>query len=196
MRRFHVHGLPRFFVSRKLPAESRFRSASRIPLSLIQCGPQGPLMPVGFCCGGFPPPPVTFPATRLGESPKRCERLCTFGLITSRRRRPFPANSDPLRRADRSSSLSASAPSVLGSGFPLLLPASGVSRLPLHLSVPVKTPVSDLDCEAILHPQKPMSSRKYFNYTLILRASCEKSVEKRVGNLWTKMWKIREVRLR
>ena len=30
--------------------------------------------------------------------------------------------------------------------------------------MPVKMPVSNLDCDAILHPKKRMSSRKYFNY--------------------------------
>ena len=67
----------------------------------------------------------------------------------------------PLRF--RLASLSASTPSVLDSGIPLLLSSNGVSPPPFHLLVPVKLPVSNLDCETILHPKKSMSSRKYFN---------------------------------
>jgi len=33
-----------------------------------------------------------------------------------------------------------------------------------HLPVPVKMPVSNLDCDAILHPEKTMSSIKYFKF--------------------------------
>jgi hypothetical protein len=50
------------------------------------------------------------------------------------------------------------------SGFPLLLSSSDASPHPLHLSVPVKIPVSDLDCDAILHQPNFKSSRKYFNF--------------------------------
>lgn len=49
-------------------------------------------------------------------------------------------------------SLSASAPDVLNSGFPLLLSAGYMSPRKPHLPVPVKVPVSNLDCEAIIHP--------------------------------------------
>ena len=49
-------------------------------------------------------------------------------------------------------SLSASAPGVVDSGFPLLLSANDVSPHSFHLQVPVKMPVSNLDCRAILHP--------------------------------------------
>jgi len=52
----------------------------------------------------------------------------------------------------------------LSSGFPLLLLSSYASPHQLHLSVPVKVPVSNLDCDAILHQQNFMSSRKYFNF--------------------------------
>ena len=74
----------------------------------------------------------------------------------------YPSNSgDPKISL---ASLSASAPSVVDSGFPLLLSSSDVSPHPLHLSVPVKIPVSDLDCDAILHQPNLVSSRKYFNF--------------------------------
>src|SRR6478672_12112458 len=74
----------------------------------------------------------------------------------------YPSNStDP--KIDLAS-LSASAPSVLSSGFPLLLLSSYASPHQLHLSVPVKIPVSNLDCDVILHPSFLKSSRKYFNF--------------------------------
>ena len=111
-------------------------------------------------------------------------------LIISRGRCPFL--SEQLRSALRPTlaSLSASTPSVLDSGIPLLLSSNGVSPPPPHLSVPVKMPVSNLDCEAILHPLFSMSSRKYFNYrpysTGTLWISCGKlqphPVDKIVGN--------------
>jgi len=86
----------------------------------------------------------------------------------------YPSNStDP--KIDLAS-LSASAPSVLGSGFPLLLLSSDASPHQLHLSVPVKIPVSNLDCDVILHQPIFMSRRKYFNFrpyfTGLLRISC------------------------
>ena len=52
----------------------------------------------------------------------------------------------------------------LSSGFPLLLLSSYASPHQLHLLVPVKVPVSNLDCDAILHQSNLVSSRKYFNF--------------------------------
>lgn len=118
----------------------------------------------------------------------RLERLGTFRLIISLRRYPFL--SGQLRPICRPTfaSLSASAPSVLGSGFPLLLPASSVSPHPLHLSVPVKIPVSNLDCDAILHPKNRKSSRKHFNFrpysTDLLCKSCGKGCAENVDEMW------------
>jgi hypothetical protein len=59
-----------------------------------------------------------------------------------------------------------------------------------HLPVPVKMPISNLDCEAILHPKKSMSSIKYFKFRPyfigVLWKSCGKScgkiVDKHVEN--------------
>lgn len=95
----------------------------------------------------------------------------------------------PLGRSQ--ASLSASAPSVLDSGFPLLLPASGVSPPPLHLSVPVQVPLSNLDCDAILHREKSKSSRKHFNshpvntgiLWICCDFSCGENVYKNVENV-------------
>jgi len=49
-------------------------------------------------------------------------------------------------------SLSASALAIMDSGFPLLLSANDVSPHLFHFQVPVKMPVSNLDCKTILHP--------------------------------------------
>ena len=46
----------------------------------------------------------------------------------------------------------ASALGVIDSGIPLLLSSDGVSPPPSHFPVPVKMPVSNLDCETSLHP--------------------------------------------
>jgi hypothetical protein len=85
-------------------------------------------------------------------------------LIKSRGRCSFLSKQPRLALRLTLASLSASAPDVPGSGFPLLLPSNGVSPPPPHLPVPVKMPVSNLDCETSLHPLFSMSSRKYFNY--------------------------------
>jgi hypothetical protein len=61
-------------------------------------------------------------------------------------------------------SLSASAPDVLDSGIPLLLPPDDASPRSSLFPVPVEVPLGNLDCEAILHPYFSMSSRKYFKY--------------------------------
>ena len=68
-----------------------------------------------------------------------------------------------------------------------------------HLPVPVKMPVSNLDCDAILHPGKIMSSIKYFKFRPyfigVLWKSCGKGcgkivdiiVENRASFLATKI---------
>ncbi len=135
----------------------------------------------------FPPPPVTFPATRP-KVPKDLKRRSSHWLIISSGCCSFL--SGQLRSTLRLilASLSASAPGVPDSGFPLLLSSNGVSPPPFHLPMPVKIPVSNFDCEAILHSQKSMSSRKYFNYrpyfTGVLWKNCGKPVEEIVeGNV-------------
>lgn len=50
-------------------------------------------------------------------------------------------------------------------------------------------PVSDLDYVGIIHHPNSVSSRKYFNYCLILQQFTDAAVEKIKGNLWIKMWK-------
>jgi hypothetical protein len=77
-----------------------------------------------------------------------------FRMIISIRLRPFLSGRITSPCGFASPSLSASTPGVQDSGFPLLLSANGVSPPPFHLPVPVKMPVSNLDCEAILHPKK------------------------------------------
>ncbi len=99
-----------------------------------------------------------------GSSSFDVSDLAPCRLIISLGRYPFL--SGQLRSACQPTfaSLSASTPGVLDSGFPLLLSSNGVSPPPFHLPVPVKIPVSNSDCEISLHPEKLMSSRKYFNY--------------------------------
>ena len=116
-----------------------------------------------FVVVALPPPPVTSPATRL----------CVFRRerLSSLQDDHFLSASSVFIRMTRTSvsadpqlSLSASAPGVQDSGFPLLLSANGVSPPPFHLPVSVKIPVSDLDCDVIIYPKFSKSSRIYFNY--------------------------------
>ena len=64
-----THSLLPDFIYRKgdwrsaqFPVSTRFTPRRDESLRLVSA------VPVGFCCGGFPPPPVTFPATRLDEA--------------------------------------------------------------------------------------------------------------------------------
>ena len=95
--------------------------------------------------------------------PKNIERRSTLSgrSFPAGVGRFYPSNSSDL--AISLASLSASAPSVSSSGFPLLLLSSDTSPHPLHLSVPVKIPVSNLDCDVILQHGNFVSSTKYFN---------------------------------
>ncbi|MBK7934847.1 MAG: hypothetical protein IPK01_15530 [Acidobacteria bacterium] len=121
-----------------------------------------------------------------------------FGMIISLGRRPFLSGQLGRPFVRPQPSLSASAPGVMDSGFPLLLSSNGVSPPPFHLPVPVKLPVSNLDCETSLHPFFLMSSRKYFNYcplfTGILWKICgyflSGIVEKIVENVASILWSI------
>lgn len=61
--------------------------------------------------------------------------------------------------------------------FRSFLSSNGVSPPPFHLPVPVKLPVSNLDCETSLHPFFSKSSRKYFNYCPLF-----------TGILWKNLW--------
>ena len=135
----------------------------------------------------LPPPPVTFPATR--PTSFNVSDWAPVRMIISVRRRPFLSGQLGRPFVRPQPSLSASAPGVMDSGFPLLLSSNGVSPPPFHLPVSVKLPVSNLDCEAILHPLNSKSSRKYFNYSpYFMRSSrygVEIFVEKFVEMLWT-----------
>jgi hypothetical protein len=117
-------------------------------------------------------------------------------MIISIRLRPFLSGQITSPFGFASPSLSASTPGVQDSGFPLLLSANGVSPPPFHLPVPVKMPVSNLDCEAILHPKKWKSSRKYFNYCPYFIEVLWKSCGKVRSRMWIKMWKILQVQMR
>jgi hypothetical protein len=76
------------------------------------------------------------------------------------------------------------------SGIPLQLPRElcVTARVPLPGSG--REPVSDLDCVSILHQPKTMSSRNYFNYSLITQQVTVAPVEKVRRALWIKLWKI------
>ena len=145
-------------------------------------------MPLGLFLVAFPPPPVTFPATRLVSFDS--SGVAPVWLIISSGRCPFLSEQLRLALQPTLASLSASTPGVLDSGIPLLLSSNGVSPPPLRFPMPVKMPVSNLDCETSLHPKKQKSSRKYFNYCPysmgILWIFCgkftAKAVDKNVGN--------------
>ena len=119
----HVHVRTTDFVSRSRSAGSPLRSAPNL-LSLLAAFSRP--VPLGFCCGGF--------SSTAGYVPGNEARVLPFGfrerrgtrwLIISMERYPFL--SEQLRLAFRLTlaSLSASAPDVPDSGFPLLLSSSG-----------------------------------------------------------------------
>jgi len=147
-------------------------------------------VPLGLCSGGFSSTAGYVPGNEA-LVPKDSSDIAPVWLIISKGRCPFL--SEQLRPALRLTlaSLSASASDVPDSGFPLLLSANGVSPPPFHLPMPVKMPVSNLDCEAILHPLFSMSSRKYINYCpyftgllwIFCGKPCGKNVDENVENL-------------
>jgi hypothetical protein len=91
----HVHVPVAVFLFRRRSAGSHFSGQHPIHLrfTLASLSP----VPLGFCLVAFPPPPVTFPATRL-TYPKIGERPCTrladhFQLGVTRF---YPSNSVPI----------------------------------------------------------------------------------------------------
>ena len=79
-------------------------------------------MPLGFFVVAFPPPPVTFPATRLVSEDS--SGVALIWLIISKERCSFLSKQLGMTFRSSLASLSASTPSVPGSGFPLLLPSN------------------------------------------------------------------------
>jgi len=83
----HVHGRTTDFVSRSTrPAEDPPLSASKMNKFKLFV-PEG-TMPLGMFLVAFPPPPVTFPATRL-KFPKDFKRRSSHWLIISSGCYPF-----------------------------------------------------------------------------------------------------------
>ena len=145
----------------------------------------------------LPPPPVTFPATRPASFD--VSGISTFQDDHFPRASPvFIRATQTCLTACRSQAFRLRFRASNDSGFPLLLSSNGVSPPPFHLPVPVKLPVSNLDCETSLHPFFLMSSRKYFNYcplfTGILWKICgyflSGIVEKIVENVASILWSI------
>ncbi len=145
----------------------------------------------------FPPPPVTFPATRLVRlaAPKdlsRLERRRTQLVDHFQRASPVFIQMTQTRPFGQIlASLSASVSSDHGQRLSApSVPGPRVTTDPSLFSKPVKATVINLDCDAILHQPFSVSSRKYFNFRPYLLGFCEYPVDK----LWRisvdEMWKI------
>lgn len=111
----------------------------------------------------FPPPPVTFPATRLNvlRHERRSTRLADHfqrALLVFIR----VTFEDVLRHFQQAFRLRFRTFETVA--FRSCCLRSSASPRMIHLPVPVKMPVSNLDCDAILHPKKTMSSIKYFKF--------------------------------
>ena len=119
-------------------------------------------MPLGLFLVAYPPPPVTFPATRL--SVFRRERLGTLQVDHLPRALPVF-----IRITPASPPADLRKPFGFDSGrFGQRLSAPSVLKRCVTTSAPLpdagQNPRSDPDCETSLHPKKRKSSRKYFNY--------------------------------
>ena len=120
--------IPRWFCGEPVPVSTRHVYTSR---SHSRCE-----VPLGFCLVAFPPPPVTNPSTR--PSIFRRERLSTFRMISSDRRRPFlsgrlglalrPDLSKPFGFGSGRSEQRLSAPSVRGRRVTTPVPPSGAGQ--------------------------------------------------------------------
>jgi hypothetical protein len=117
----------------------------------------------------FPPPPVTFPATRLVQAPKSGERLALIWLIISKERCSFLSEQLEVFRRTLLASLSASAPDVLDGGFPLLPSSNDASPHPFHLPVPVKTPVAISTVKLSYTSKNQCQAENTLTYALILQ---------------------------
>ena len=126
----HVHAsCCRFFVFRSRSA-GNFAPVS-IQIDRSHCGGLSTVMPLGFCCGGFTSTGGYVPANEAPRTiiPKKrvfAGRLsCTSSGRSFPGRRPWFLSRGPgCFSAASCTSLSASAPSVPDSGFPLLLPSN------------------------------------------------------------------------
>ena len=117
--------------------------------------------PITLCRGVLTPGTIRFllwwlflhrrlRSRQRGFRPEGLQRHSTLWLIISSGRPSFLSERLRITFRFTLASLSASTPSVLDSGFPLLLSANGASPPPFHLLVPVKMPVSNLDCVCYL----------------------------------------------
>ena len=137
-----MHTLESRFVFRSRSAGSLAPVSTQIVLP-IRLHSKVQLVPLGFCCGGFSSTAGYVPGNeaQVRRHERRSTRsadhfrgaLLVFIRVTEKIFRSVP-QAFRLR------------PWRLSSGFPLLLLSNDASPHSFHLQVPVKMPVSNLDC--------------------------------------------------
>ena len=169
-----MHTLESRFCIPKIPAGGNFRSAPNL-LSQFVCALRA--VPLGFCFGGFSSTTGYVPGNEALVF--RRERRSTFGLIISRgrcfvviraTRVCLAANpSKPLGFGSKRTRQWLSAP---------FCPRTMRHRICSTSSVPVKVPVSNFDCETILHLILFLSREKLHMTPIFIGFPVEKAVEK------------------
>ena len=140
----------------------------------------------------FPPPPVTFPATRLssfdvsGFAPIRLiiSRGRCFVFIRATQDLPCSWSQQAFRLRLRTYQTVA---------FRSFRPRTIASPHPFHLPVPVKMPVSNSDCENDFTDYFPLVNRKNRVSPLFYRGFLWKRLWKNCGNPVDILWKIGQV---
>jgi hypothetical protein len=144
----------------------------------------------------FPPPPVTFPATRLTF----CLRFTVSDFCSSPRwflaEKCFPFLSGKLWKQFFNyllePSLSASIQGVNSNFFPSFVTLKRCVTAPLASPCTGRKPVSIFDCIWSLRSFFFMSSRKYFRFYEFFTLILSQVVENFFACLWKKLWKNRQ----
>lgn len=144
-------------------------------------------MPLGSFSGGFSSTdgyvPVNEAQIRRLERRSTCQADQFLEALTVF----IPITRPALRQAQQAFRLRSRASMTVA--FRSFCPQTVASPHQFHFPSPVKMPVSNLDCVIRLHQPIFMSSRKHFNYCLILQWFTGVPVDNFLTLLWIKLWK-------
>ncbi len=172
---------------RRFGPSGRYRAPLSLPARSFRTG-----VPIGFCSGGFPPPPVTFPATRpvfqrTASAPSR--------WFLAGKRQPFLSgwpDALPSGRVRREQAFRLRSRASIASDSVFLRSRIGASPLRSPLPGPVVMPVSNLDYIRSLHPFFRTSSRKHLRFSAFSGPFERPAVDKFFAGLWKNLWKTRQ----
>ena len=143
----------------------------------------------------FPPPPVTFPATRLNKLKSLLSDFCSLpgGSLPKSVFRFYPENFERIFQLFPEPSLSASIQGVNSNFFPSFVTLKRCVTAPFASPCTGQKPVSIFDCRLdstrkILLVNR-QSKRKYFKFRPYFTGIFYNPVENFASCLWKKLWK-------